>query len=579
MLRGRRRRGRRGLDRQSRAAPRPALRADRGRTRRSRLRRAGPAQRSDPAPDGSGAGRSPAVRRSTTRAPRWLALATRPVRPAAGPGRRASPAASARPPPRTCWPPRSRTTLRTAVEPSQPQQRDRGAADAAQRARRHRGGRDRDGRPGCRSHRPPLRDRPTDDRHRDDGGAGAHRAVRRPRRGGRGPRASWSSRLPASGVAVLNADVPEVAGMAHRTEARVAHLRTCAPTADVVAESVRLDEHLAARFVLRSPWGPAEVHLAVPGEHQVGQRPGRGGRRSGGRRPGRRGGGRAWPRHGSRPGGWTCNGEPTALLVLNDAYNANPTSMAAALRSLAALQARAARGRARAPWPSWEPTARHAHLEIARLAASLELAVVAVAAPRYGPEAEHVPDREAALQALGDDRCRLGGPGEGQPGGRPGAGGPRAPGRRRLTRPQRAVTTSTDAGMAAAGARRWFGANRRGEGGAAGPPRTPPAPFLAGLSSPPGSGHGYARGPVATLPERFARRTRAGGRRLTAWVRPNPARLPAAPVGRTWDARPKIRNGRGDDRRPHPACCSSSPRGSRVVPTVAARRAAFGLRR
>ena len=39
--------------------------------------------------------------------------------------------------------------------------------------------------------------------------------------------------------------------------------------AEVRADDVRLDRDLRARFRLSSPWGPAEVRLALHGVHQV----------------------------------------------------------------------------------------------------------------------------------------------------------------------------------------------------------------------------------------------------------------------------------------------------------------------
>ena len=44
-----------------------------------------------------------------------------------------------------------------------------------------------------------------------------------------------------------------------------------------------------------------------------------------------------------RRGGWSCTSAPTALVVVNDAYNANPASMRAALDALAAIGARGGR--------------------------------------------------------------------------------------------------------------------------------------------------------------------------------------------------------------------------------------------
>src|SRR5207244_7409710 len=75
--------------------------------------------------------------------------------------------------------------------------------------------------------------------------------------------------LPADGLAVLNADDPRVAAMAARTGARVVLVGE-APTAELRAVDVVLDERGRASFTLTAPEGTAPVRLAVTGRHQVG---------------------------------------------------------------------------------------------------------------------------------------------------------------------------------------------------------------------------------------------------------------------------------------------------------------------
>ena len=74
--------------------------------------------------------------------------------------------------------------------------------------------------PGLRPRRRPVRHRPPHGRCGDRGGRGPHRDLRLARRGGRG---QGRARRGAAGrgTAVLNADDPRVAAMAHRTAARV----------------------------------------------------------------------------------------------------------------------------------------------------------------------------------------------------------------------------------------------------------------------------------------------------------------------------------------------------------------------
>ena len=98
------------------------------------------------------------------------------------------------------------------------------------------------------------------------------------------------------------------------------------------ATTSTLDAELRPRFALESPWGSGAVALAVRGAHQVANAAlaaavalALGVPLDDGRRRARRGRAR-------RRGGWRCAHAPTACVVLNDAYNANPSSMAAALR-------------------------------------------------------------------------------------------------------------------------------------------------------------------------------------------------------------------------------------------------------
>jgi UDP-N-acetylmuramoyl-tripeptide--D-alanyl-D-alanine ligase len=74
--------------------------------------------------------------------------------------------------------------------------------------------------------------------------------------------------LPASGVAVLNFDDPRVRDMASLSACPVLGYAV-GSDAEVRADDVTLDHELRARFRLSSPWGRAEVRLALRGAHQV----------------------------------------------------------------------------------------------------------------------------------------------------------------------------------------------------------------------------------------------------------------------------------------------------------------------
>ncbi len=79
---------------------------------------------------------------------------------------------------------------------------------------------------------------------------------------------------PAGGVAILNADDPRVLAMASRTQARVVTFSARGPDApqrpaDVRAADVRLDELGRPSFTLRTPEGSVPVTLRLHGAHNV----------------------------------------------------------------------------------------------------------------------------------------------------------------------------------------------------------------------------------------------------------------------------------------------------------------------
>jgi UDP-N-acetylmuramoyl-tripeptide--D-alanyl-D-alanine ligase len=200
--------------------------------------------------------------------------------------------------------------------------------------------------------------------------------------------------LPPSGTAVLNADDHRVAAMASRTSARVL---TYGTAGEVTAADVALDD-LRPSFRLRSPWGEADVRLAVRGHHQVGNALAAAAAALAAGAPLEAvadGLGRA----ALSPWRMDLRRTPSGVLVLNDAYNANPISMAAALRSLAALDARR-RVAVLGTMAELGDVAEAEHAAVAALAAELGVRVVALAEPRYG--GEQVPDVEAAVAALGE---------------------------------------------------------------------------------------------------------------------------------------------------------------------------------
>jgi UDP-N-acetylmuramoyl-tripeptide--D-alanyl-D-alanine ligase len=201
--------------------------------------------------------------------------------------------------------------------------------------------------------------------------------------------------LPPSGTAVLNAGDGRVRAMAARTEAGVLLYGT---GGDVAATAVTLDDELRPSFRLRSPWGEADVRLAVRGLHQVGNALAAAGAALAAGAPLSAvvaGLGAAE----LSPWRMQLDRTPAGAVVLNDAYNANPTSTSAALRSLAALPARR-RVAVLGTMAELGVTSDADHRGVAALAAELGIEVLAVGEPAYGVET--VADVDAALAALGD---------------------------------------------------------------------------------------------------------------------------------------------------------------------------------
>lgn len=205
--------------------------------------------------------------------------------------------------------------------------------------------------------------------------------------------------LPTDGLAVLNADHAVVAAMASRTRAQVLTYGS-APDADVRAENVVLDDQLRASFDLLTPWGGARVALGARGEHQV----------PNALAAAAAGGGLGVPVDaiaaglaGARLSGLRMELSTTAggVTVINDAYNANPTSMTAALNSLARLDARR-RFAVLGTMAELGADGPAAHRGVADRAKELGITVIAVDEPAYGDGVTHVDDVDGAVGALAE---------------------------------------------------------------------------------------------------------------------------------------------------------------------------------
>ncbi|WP_030783858.1 UDP-N-acetylmuramoyl-tripeptide--D-alanyl-D-alanine ligase [Streptomyces sp. NRRL S-920] len=219
--------------------------------------------------------------------------------------------------------------------------------------------------------------------------------------------------LPADGAAVLNADDPLVRAMASRTKARVL-LFGEAEDADVRAENVRLTPVGQPTFTLHTPSGCSDVTLRLYGEHHVSNALAA-----------------AAVAHElgmsvdeialalSEAGTlsrWRMEvtERPDGVTVVNDAYNANPESMRAALRALAAM------GKGRRTWAVLGQMAELGdeslteHDAVGRLAVRLNVSKLVAVGGReaswlqlgaynegsWGEESVHVSDAQAAIDLL-----------------------------------------------------------------------------------------------------------------------------------------------------------------------------------
>jgi UDP-N-acetylmuramoyl-tripeptide--D-alanyl-D-alanine ligase len=222
--------------------------------------------------------------------------------------------------------------------------------------------------------------------------------------------------LPADGIAVLNADDVLVRAMASRTKARVV-LFGEAEDARVRAEDVRLDPKGRPFFTLRTPSGCAPVTLRLYGEHHV----------SNALAAAAVAGELGMPVEeiaSALSGAGTLSHwrmevveRPDGVTVVNDAYNANPDSMRAALRALVAMCGQGGR--------TWAVLGEMAELggesltehdAVGRLAVRLNVSKLVTVGGQaavwmdmgaknegsWGEESVHVSDAETAIDLLRD---------------------------------------------------------------------------------------------------------------------------------------------------------------------------------
>jgi UDP-N-acetylmuramoyl-tripeptide--D-alanyl-D-alanine ligase len=161
---------------------------------------------------------------------------------------------------------------------------------------------------------------------------------------------------------------------------------------------VVLDGELRPSFRLVTPWGDADVALAARGRHMVENALAAAAAALACEVPLA---GVASALGTAAVSHWRMELRtlPSGARLLNDAYNANPTSMAAALRALVALDGRrhvAILGL----MAELGPTSEAEHRAVGDMARDLGVEVVAVCVPAYGGTL--VDDLDGVVAALGD---------------------------------------------------------------------------------------------------------------------------------------------------------------------------------
>ncbi len=228
--------------------------------------------------------------------------------------------------------------------------------------------------------------------------------------------------VPAAGVVVLNADDSAVAAMADKTAARVVRVSR-GPGADVWSSDETLDVLARPRFTLHAGGESVPITLAVHGEHQVSNALCAAavalecGASVAQVADALAGAGAVSARR------MQVSTRADGVTIINDAYNANPDSMAAGLKALAwmARETVGATGHKRRSWAvlgemgELGDDAISEHDRIGRFAVRLDvsrLIVVGTGRPvnamlqgavmegSWGSEAVLVPDADAALDLL-----------------------------------------------------------------------------------------------------------------------------------------------------------------------------------
>jgi UDP-N-acetylmuramoyl-tripeptide--D-alanyl-D-alanine ligase len=205
--------------------------------------------------------------------------------------------------------------------------------------------------------------------------------------------------LPASGFAILNADQDICLALRNRTSASVLSFGTT--SGDVRADDVVLNDLAQASFTLLTPWGDAPVQLKLSGVHMAANAAAAAAAALACGVPlDRVVEGLATAT--LSPWRMDVRRAPNGLIVINDAYNANPTSMTAALDALAALPVTGRRVAVLGLMAELDEDGPARHRAMAKHARELGIEVVAVATTDYGIAPAHDPMASVAGLGSGD---------------------------------------------------------------------------------------------------------------------------------------------------------------------------------
>ena len=204
--------------------------------------------------------------------------------------------------------------------------------------------------------------------------------------------------LPANGCAILNADNQEVMKQAQRTRAQTL---TFGEKGEIRASDIELDAELRPSFQIETPWGREKVFLQVRGKHMIPNALAASAiglflnmdlsEISAGLSEGT-----------LSPARMEFQTASSGLLVINDAYNANPVSTKAALEALASIKKSGRKVAVLGLMAELGTQSSPAHKEIAEYAQSLELELLTVGTDLYGQEPEGDIDKSLSELTDGD---------------------------------------------------------------------------------------------------------------------------------------------------------------------------------